>query len=395
MGARGPLRTAGLWFRRHVRAIAVVVGLMALAVGGGTLGAGWHYADVLDEQGLRTNHSPEKFDLVVTAVADGRVTLEAARAPGPNATWWTNGVLGLKWDGGYAQMSAPHEIDGHHAVRDARVLEGTLVAGMQVRVDTFAFPGDPLLALGLPFEEVRVRGPLGEMPAWFVDAPGGTWAIFVHGQDSSRQEMLRSMPAFHALGLKELVITYRNDEGAPAETDGRHSFGAREWEDLDAAARFALDHGAARLVLVGNSMGGGIVMSFLYRSERAARVAAVILDAPMLDFAAVVDHRAPDGVPGFVVGTAKWLTSLRFGVDWGELDYLARTADLRAPILLFHGIADDKVPVATSDRLAKARPDLVTYVRLPGVGHVRSWNADPVAYDSAMQAFLRRALGLP
>jgi hypothetical protein len=368
---------------------------MALVVGGGTLGAGWHYADVLEEQGLRPNHPAEKFDLLVGAVADGRVSLESARAQGSKAAWWTDGVLGLKWEGGYAQMSPPHEIDGHHAVRDVRVLEGTLSVGLRARVDTFAFPGDPMLALGLPFEEVRVAGPLGELPAWFVDAPGDTWAIFVHGQDSPRREMLRSMPALHALGLKELVITYRNDEGAPPATNGRHSFGAREWEDLDAAAAFALDHGARRLVLVGNSMGGGIVMSFLYRSERAPRVAAVILDAPVLDFAAVVDHRAPDLVPGFVVGTAKWLTSLRFGVDWGELDYLARTAELRAPILLFHGTTDEKVPVATSDRLAKARPDLVTYVWLPGVRHVRAWNADPGAYDGAIQAFLRRALGLP
>ncbi len=75
--------------------------------------------------------------------------------------------------------------------------------------------------------------------------------------------------------------------------------------------------------------------------------------------------------------------------DWGELDYLSRADELGVPILLFHGDADDAVPVGTSDALAEALPEMVEYIRTPGVGHVRSWNADPAAYEAAVGDFLR------
>ncbi len=60
------------------------------------------------------------------------------------------------------------------------------------------------------------------------------------------------------------------------------------------------------------------------------------------------------------------------------------------PILLFHGDEDPTVPVATSDALAEARPDIVTYERAAGVGHVRSWNGDPAAYEASVRGFLER-----
>ncbi len=46
--------------------------------------------------------------------------------------------------------------------------------------------------------------------------------------------------------------------------------------------------------------------------------------------------------------------------------------------------------MTTSDALAEARPDIVTYVRTAGVGHVRSWNADPAASEASVQDFLQR-----
>lgn len=46
------------------------------------------------------------------------------------------------------------------------------------------------------------------------------------------------------------------------------------------------------------------------------------------------------------------------------------------------------MPVETSDALASARPDIVTYVRVAGASHVRAWNVDPEAYESAVGDFL-------
>ena len=45
--------------------------------------------------------------------------------------------------------------------------------------------------------------------------------------------------------------------------------------------------------------------------------------------------------------------------------------------------------MTTSDALAAARPDIVTYWRVPGAGHVRSWNLHPEEYEARLEAFLR------
>src|SRR5512133_2547882 len=170
-----------------------------------------------------------------------------------------------------------------------------------------------------------------------------------------------------------------------------------EWQDLAAAAQYALGHGARRLLLVGYSMGGAIVISFLERSPLAGRVAGVVLDSPMSDFGRAVDHGASRQtlplvglpLPQSLTDVAKWVASWRYGVDWPSLDYLRGAAKLQPPILLFQGTTDQTVPAATSDELARLAHD-VTYVRVAGADHLDSWNLTPARYNRAVQAFVRR-----
>jgi fermentation-respiration switch protein FrsA (DUF1100 family) len=78
----------------------------------------------------------------------------------------------------------------------------------------------------------------------------------------------------------------------------------------------------------------------------------------------------------------------RFGIDWNAQAYMNRADELDEPILLFHGDKDERSPVWTSDAFAENRSDIVTYVRVPGASHVRSWNMDPEAYTGHVRDFL-------
>ena len=367
---------------------ALVVVLLALA---GLAAGGWYYSERLRSGALEPDREKDEFDLQVVAMEDGSVTLRSARGPGTSGDWKSDGTFGLEWEQGYGQVGAVLEMDNEQVARSFVPLRGTLKVGDLVRLDSFAFPGDPRQAHGMPFREVTFASELGELSAWFVEGEGDVWVILVHGRGADRREALRILPALVERGFPALVITYRNDVGAPRSPDGFYHFGHTEWKDLEAAANFAVRQGAERLVLVGYSMGGAIVTNFLYQSPLADRVEAVVLDAPMLDFNAVLNREAQEmGVPGILTEAGKATARFRFGFDPGELNYLKRADELDAPILLFHGDADPTVPVGTSDALAEARPDIVTYVRVPGAGHVRSWNAGPAAYEEAVRKFLGR-----
>jgi alpha-beta hydrolase superfamily lysophospholipase len=366
----------------------------AAAAGALALAPGLLVSRMLHRAGFdpASDRLPEPFTVRVTAIAPGRLTLRPAPGAPPGAHLEPGRYL-LDAARGRAFLGPVIESNGVVAIREFQPLDGSLRAGDFARLDPFAFPGDPREAHGLAFEDVEVHAPLGAFPAWYVPGQRDTWAVMVHGKGANRRETLRLLPLLAGAGFPALAITYRNDEGCPPAPGGRYTYGRDEYEDLEAAVRFALDMGARRILLVGYSMGGAICLSFMERSDLAARVAGFILDAPMLDLRSTVAHGARQRrIPVRYLALSNRIAARRYGFDWDDFDYRRTAMDLQVPVLLFHGDADPTVPVATSDSLAAARPDIVRYVRVPGAGHVRSWNVDPEGYADAVRHFLT-ALG--
>jgi len=310
------------------------------------------------------------------------------------------GVMGVEWAEGYVQtielVSSTEEDNGARV--DVRVMMDDATppsVGTAVRLDSYAFPQDPLQAFDIPFETVTYTSNLGSFPAWFIEGDSDTWAIIVHGKGAELAEGLRIIPILRSLGYPILVIHYRNDPGLARDPSGYHQFGVTEWVDLAAAVRYAERNGSTSHILVGNSMGGSIVTSYLTQSPLRNRTIAAILDSPTLRFESVVDFQASNtelpliGVtlPTQLTTAAKWLVSWRFDVAWDDSDYLARSNELHSPMLIFHGRNDESVPFSTSQEMADLRPDIVTLVATDA-GHMRSWNESPQDYEAAIIAFL-------
>ncbi|MFL5873253.1 MAG: alpha/beta hydrolase family protein [Solirubrobacterales bacterium] len=354
-----------------VAVVAVVVGALAA----------WHFSSAV----LVPDHSPWPAETEVEALPAGRIVLESteeSRRPG---------VYGIEWQGGRAIVGPIVGEDDDSVTRRLREVDGYLAPEMDVAFNPAVWAGDPSADFGLPSQTVSVPGELGAMPAWFVPARGRTWAIVVHGINSTPETGLRVVPALHRAGLPSLLITYREDLGAPSSPDGFHHMGLTEWRDLGAAARYALAHGARRLVLVGYSMGGAIVSQFMERSPLAPKVAGLVLDAPVLDWQAVLSFNATQmGFPSFLAKPVEWAIGARIDADWEGLDAIAHPEDFQLPILLFHGEDDDVVPISTSDDFAAELPREVTYFRVPDAGHTEAWNVDPRHYERRLNTFLRR-----
>jgi pimeloyl-ACP methyl ester carboxylesterase len=258
-----------------------------------------------------------------------------------------------------------------------------------------AYPADPTES-GLGLQALTVPAALGDLPAWLAPADGSTWAIVVHGNSLSPADGLRMVPILTGAGFPTLIATYRNDPATPEDPSGKLRYGLTEWEDLEAMVRAALERGSQGVVLAGYSMGGGIVMAFLQRSELADEVRAVILDAPMLDFSTTVDDNASREtlpmvglpLPPSLTAVAKWMADVRFDVNWSQIDYLADTGRYDVPFLVFHGTDDTTVPIGTSRELHRLLPDQVELIECEGAEHIGCWNLDPDGYAQAVRTFL-------
>ena len=358
------------------------------------LTGGWVLSNTIRAEVLECQKRDPQPDLEVVEIKEGQITLRMTPQADDSGDLYSDGIYGLESMVGYDQVGAIINSNDQHVVRELVRLTGTTGVGDLVRLDLFAFPGDPEIALGLPFEHIQYSSQLsdrpGRFPTWFVDGPSDTWVILLHGRRVTPREALRMLPVTTDLGLPSLSITYRNDFWAPKTEDCYYRYGQTEWQDLEGAVRYALEHGADNVVLVGYSMGGGIVINFLYESSLAGEVRGVILDAPMLDLNAIIKSAAGErNIPGPFLTSAKFIARYRFDLQWEQLNYLDRTDELTVPILLFHGDADDEIPVETSDKLYELRPDIVTYVRVKGAGHVRSWNTNRETHEAAVRDFLR------
>jgi pimeloyl-ACP methyl ester carboxylesterase len=355
--------------------------VLVLALLAAGAGASWYFSSKV----VAPDHSRLAADATVKAISPGRVVLSRSEDT------LRPGVYGLEWPAGHAILEEVLSSDTRTVTRRVSAVRGRLTPGMRVALDSDVYAGNPTQALGLAFANVSVPDELGAMPAWSIPGHTRTWAIVVHGINGNREGDLYVAPTLHRAGVPALLITYRQDAGAPSSPDGLHHMGLTEWRDLQAAARYALAHGAQRLVLVGASMGGAIAAQFMERSPLARYVAGLVLDAPALSWKAILSFNASEmGFPSFAAIPVEWMIDLRIDPNWGSLDALDHPGSFHLPILLFHGIADRLVPISTSDAFAEELPGWVTYYRVPKAGHVEAWNVDPSLYDQRLTAFLSR-----
>jgi pimeloyl-ACP methyl ester carboxylesterase len=349
-------------------------------------------ANIIYSEVFRPTSTPRPEDAVIVAMEEGQVILRSTGRSKHNE-WKLKGTWGIIGEEAYAQIGKIIRINKEQVVRKFEVLEGVFHAGANVWVDALIYPDDPQRAFGLPLREVNYTSDLGRFPAYFIEGGLDTWVIFVHGKrdipHDSPPFAYPIMPVITQMGFPILDISYRNDIGVPESFDRLHWYGLTEWQDLEGAAQYALSHGAQSLVLYGFSMGGGIIASFLHRSDLAKKVVGVVLDGPMLNLNTVIEAGFRQrGLPTILIQPSKRVVSLWTGMKWTDLNHLVGIEQWQTPILLFHGTDDQLVPVETSALLTQKRPDLVNYVPIPGATHGASWNLSPKVYERSVRHFL-------
>jgi alpha-beta hydrolase superfamily lysophospholipase len=357
-------------------------------------GIGWYVSGEIISGGLRTSPYVVEYDTAVVSIGDDEITIRVPDEESVPSD--VDAVMGLRWEGGYGQVGPATAVDGDLETRPFSLTQGNppAVGDDIADFDSFAFPNDPSV-LGVDYEVVTYATPLGDVDAWLFPGSNDTWIVAVHGNAADRTEYLRLVDSISGLGYPVLVIRYRNDPESPATGDSLILMGQEEHEDVVAAVDYALDNGAADVIVYGTSLGGAVTLGYALEETRDV-VRGLILEAPVTDLREAVRLRSGEALPiGGPIGDSflaagRLVASLRTGLDFDTVDYVERAAELDMPILLFHGVDDPKVPLAISQNLAAERPDLVEFHAIPDAAHVRAWNEDPASYAGTVTAFLDR-----
>ncbi len=383
---------------------AARIGAVATVGSAGVLGAGAAGLAAYFTRRVVTPDHVKPDDVWIVDVdsvegAPSTVTVQATpetSAPGRYGLWFDGRV-------GHARLGEVLHADDEVVVRPVLHVDSGVLRSGPGRWNGYYYAGTPTSALGLVHEDVEIPTQLGPMTAWAVRGePSAPWALLVHGRGATREECLRAVTPMRDAGLNVLVVSYRNDQESPSDPSGLYALGDSEWRDVEAAMLWAVQQGARDLVLVGWSMGGAIVLQSATRSWLADRVRAVVLDGPVVDWHAVLDHQSgvnhlPRQITRMGHGMLRHplgrrVIGLREPLDLRRLDWVTRAAELRLPVLLIHSDGDEYVPNGASRSLAAARPDLVTLEPWHEGRHTKEWNTDPQRWDAVVADFVTRRL---
>lgn len=371
----------------------IVVTVLVLVVGAAVFAVGWYFSS----QFL----TPAPYSLMpefeVAAASAGRVTLPAPPPEPPQfARTRVDGVYNLLWESGYGLLGPIVADDGTDVTRELAVTAGrSPEAGDPARIDATVYRRDPFRDHGIPFEDLRLDGEVGELAAWWIEG-GDTAVLMLHGRRrADRTETLRILPSLVELGHSVLVVSWRNHDASAPSPDGLYRYGATEYRDALTGLAFLSEQPVDRVVLYGFSTGATVGLEAARRwPEGAPELAGIVLDSPLIDLAASVHASArARGLPGFLADVALAVGRLRTGVQWSEIDQRRGAEELEAPFLVFGGTADTTIPIEVVDDFVAGLSTPVTYRRLDGVQHVEGWNIDPEAYVASVTTFVSTALG--
>ncbi len=216
---------------------------------------------------------------------------------------------------------------------------------------------------GLPCEEVTFCTADGlSLPGWYFPAQSPLATIlFMRGTRYNARVLWSGRERARAFGdflrgasCNFFVFDYRGHApGSPAPSE------QATYLDAEAAlahlqARPDVDPG--RIILYGFSLGTGVAVELALRES----CRGLILRAAFTSLREVAEERLP--ALRMLFRLMPWLPLTRY-------DSAAKIPNLRVPVLVMHGEADEAVPLWMGRRLYELAPGPRTFLALPGAAH--------------------------
>jgi fermentation-respiration switch protein FrsA (DUF1100 family) len=220
------------------------------------------------------------------------------------------------------------------------------------------------------------------LSAWWMRSskPNGNCVAVLHGIKDSRAGSVKFAPTFLNEGYSVLIP----DSRAHGASGGEFvTYGLLEKYDILAWAHWMRSRGCERIYGLGESLGGSILIQ---ASEIEPAFAAVVAECPFADLRELAKYRVlqvlpfPSSLAGpfarFVVSSGLFYARVADDLDLQRVSPMTSIAASTTPILLIHGLNDDRTPPTHSKRLLAANPRNALWL-VPGAGHVHASQTAP------------------
>jgi fermentation-respiration switch protein FrsA (DUF1100 family) len=219
---------------------------------------------------------------------------------------------------------------------------------------------------GLRHEDVSITTADGSrLHGWWLPAKGAALGsvLHLHGNAANVSNHLPLVAWLPAAGFNVLMLDYRGfgrSEGRPT-LDGVVDDAAAALHYL--RTRPGVD--GARLIVLGQSLGGATALRLLARDAEGVRLA--VIEAAFASYRGIARDAAAQSVVllPLVPVAAPMLPG-------AASDPLAALASIRVPLLIVHGTADEVIPFSHGEQLAAAAPPGTQFVRVDGARHMES-----------------------
>jgi dipeptidyl aminopeptidase/acylaminoacyl peptidase len=213
---------------------------------------------------------------------------------------------------------------------------------------------------------VSVGPPSASLSIDIVDTAEPRGTVFVlHGIRAGKQWLRGWATMLAEAGFRAVLVDLR---GHGRSTGDWMTYGVVEARDLsqvlDALEAKGLARG--RVGAMGTSYGAAIAIEW---AGIDPRVAAVVAVAAFSSLRAVLPGYTPVPLPSAFVDGSLARAGARAGFDPDLASPLAAIAETRAPVLLFHGREDERIPFSHSEHLAEAAGDRAELVLVPRAAH--------------------------
>ena len=224
---------------------------------------------------------------------------------------------------------------------------------------------------------------------WYYtpENPNGAAIILLHGVGSNRQDMV----ALGYVFLKQGYAVLEPDLRGHGESGGLATYGVLEEGDVHSWLDWLQQNqNPQRIYGFGASLGAAVLLDSL---RHESRFRAVVAESAYSDFTSIAKERIGRMLPSGL----RWVAVpfVESGIVWArwhdgvDLRQASPADGLRAtqvPVLLIHGLEDNRTSPDNSRRLAAINPANPLWL-VPGSGHADAWTTAPAEFESRVSGW--------